>query len=67
MNAFLLHYFFFGLLNNIIPTPKTIIVPPKNTCLTGSYPSKKIAVNKPVIGSNNKTGITLLTGYLPKT
>ena len=55
------------LLNNIRPTPKTIIVPPKNTCLEGSSPSKKIAVNNPVTGSNNKTGIILLTGYLFKT
>ena len=29
--------------------------------------SKKIAVINPITGSNNKTGITLLTGYLLKT
>ena len=45
----------------------TITVPPRNTCLGGSSPTKNIAVINPVIGSNNKTGITLLTGYLLKT
>ena len=59
-------YFFF-LVNKIIPTPKTITVPPKKTWLGGDSPSKKIDVINHVKGRTSKTGITLLTGYFFKT
>ena len=71
MNALLLHCFFFGLLNNIIPTPKTIIVPPKNpiikcnknsTTITKEFIMNNIIdnVNFVIIGLNN-------TGCIDKT
>ena len=52
-------YFFLGLLKSIIPIPANIIAPPINTCLVGSSPSKKIAVDNPVKGNKSITGITL--------